>query len=893
VSVAQSLRRPGLGATDSSPSSLIIHGIVALAPGARLGVYEVLAQIGEGGMGQVYRARDTRLNRDVALKVLPDSFANDPERLARLTGEARTLASLNHPNIAGIHGLEESGGVRALVMELVEGADLSQRIARAAIPLDQALAIAKQIAEALEAAHEQGIIHRDLKPANIRVRPDGAVKVLDFGLAKAMEPAGVMSPGVSQAPTITTPAMTRTGTILGTAAYMSPEQACGQAVDKRADIWAFGCVLYEMLTGRAAFGGPTLSETLAAVLGRDADLRALPAATPTGIGRLLKRCFEKDPKRRLRDIGEARIECDARIQDGGRSDSLVPTQPQAGTKTRVYTVAAILASLVIGSIAGLFLRPAPPDLPEIRLQIETPGGNVTRFALSPDGRTIVFQATVDGRTQLWLRPLESEEAQPLPGTDNAVNPFWSPDSQSVAFFVDSVLKRIDVTGGAPVTLGSVGSNGGLGATWGRNGTILFVPGNTGPVYRLPAAGGKAAAATQVDPPRITAHWRPSFLSDGRHFLFYGLGELEQWGVYVGALDSKEAHRLFDSDAEAVFRPPDLVLHARQGALVAQRVDLKTWQPVGDPFPVANAVATDFLTGGEAAISSSDAGPIAYRAAGPQRQFVWVDRRGNEVDTVGTPDTARVGVPRASPDNRTVAFTRAIGKYQDVWLIEGAGGVLRKFTFNAGNKVGQLWAPDGRRIVFAWDRQGVLDLYEKPVDATADPTLLLSSAASKTALDWSPNGQFVLYASGGDLRAVPLAGARKPIDVAHTPFSEGPGRFSPDGHWVAYQSNESGRFEIYVQPFPDGRLKKQITSGGGVSPQWSAGGHELFYVSGNRLMVVPIRSSASSVEAGRPLVLFALPPGSSYDVSRDGQRFLVSKVVKEAPPITVLLNWKPR
>jgi Tol biopolymer transport system component len=524
----------------------------------------------------------------------------------------------------------------------------------------------------------------------------------------------------------------------------------------------------------------------------------------------------------------------------------------------------------------------------MRLQIATPGG--TRFALSPDGRKVVFEATVDGRTQLWLRPLESEKLQPLPGTENATNPFWSPDSRSIAFFANAQLKRIDIAGGAPVTLAP--AIGGLGATWGSDGSILFVPQNTGPMYRVPAAGGKAVAATRVDPPRITAHWQPFFLPDGRHFLFYALGTQEQRGVYVGALDSNETHRLFDSDGQAVFRPPDLVLHARQGALVAQRLDMGKWEPLGDPIPVADAVATDFLAGGYAAISSTDAGPIAYRPVGPQTQFVWVDRRGNELEAVGVPHTTRVGVHRPSPDNRTVAFTRPLGTYQDVWLISG---ILRRFTFEPGNKVNPLWSPDGHRIVFAWDREGVLDLYEKRVDGTADPTLLLSSAVSKSALDWSQDGQFILYLSqesGGDLLALPLAGDKKPIELARTPFSEGAGRFSADGRWVAYQSNETGQSEVYLQPFPEGRFRKQITSGGGVAPQWSAGGRELLYVAGDRLMVVSIKGDGPSVVAGKPLVLFTLPPASTFAGSRDGQRFLVSKVVKEASPITILFNWKP-
>ncbi len=459
-------------------------------------MYEVTAQIGVGGMGQVFRARDTKLNRDVALKVLPDSFARDPERLARFTREAQTLASLSHPTIAAIYGIEESNAVRALVMELVEGDDLSQRITRGAIPLGEALAIAKQIAEALEAAHEQGIIHRDLKPANIKVREDGTVKVLDFGLAKAMAPTGAMSPNVSQSPTITTPAMTEAGMILGTAAYMSPEQARGKAVDKRTDIWAFTCVLYEMLTGTRAFPGDDVSDTIVSVLSKEPDWSALPSLTPAFVRALLRRGMDKDPKRRLRDIGDARLALEGAFEGAGAEMVATATAPGGRLAWMAFAV-ALLAAAVLAIPAVRYLPRRPVDAPEMRLDIVTPATtDPLSFALSPDGRQLVFAASGDGQPRLWLRPLDKTTAQPLAGTEGASVPFWSPDGRSLGFFASGQLKRIDLAGGSAQALATVLIA--RGGTWGPDGTILFAPTITGPLFRIPATGGKAVAVTTLD-----------------------------------------------------------------------------------------------------------------------------------------------------------------------------------------------------------------------------------------------------------------------------------------------------------------------------------------------------------------------------------------------------------
>ena len=576
---------------------------MAFTPGTRLGVYEVNAPIGEGGMGQVYRATDTTLGRQVAIKILPDAFASDPERLARFEREARTLASLNHPHIAAIYGFEKSAGMHALVMELVEGEDLSQRIARGAIPFDEALPIARQIADALEAAHEQGIIHRDLKPANIKVRSDGTVKVLDFGLAKAMEPAAGSSPNLSMSPTITTPAMTQAGMILGTAAYMSPEQARGKTVDKRADIWAFGAVLYEMLTGRRAFEDEDVSMTLSKVLQREPDFDALPPSVPARASQALRVCLRKDPKQRAGDIRDVRLALEGAFETVGPQTTAMATT--AASRGRLVgmtalAVAAVIVAIALAIPAVRHLRETPPPLPlETRVDIVTPAtAQPTDFALSPDGRQIVFSASGDGASHLWLRSLATTTAQPLAGTEGARGPFWSPDGRSVGFMAGNALKRLDLGGGAPQTLAPVTSGG--GATWSANGVIVFAPITRGTLMRVSATGGVVAAATTFGPGQV-GHLAPQFLPDGRRFLFTALGAPDATGIYLGTLDGSAPIRLTPTDSAGMylpegpgragpFRGSGWMLWVRAGTLVAQRLDVAKAALTGEPVTVADGVA---------------------------------------------------------------------------------------------------------------------------------------------------------------------------------------------------------------------------------------------------------------------------------------------------------------
>jgi len=873
---------------------------LTLTAGVRLGVYEVIASIGEGGMGQVFRARDTKLDRDVAIKALPEAFAHDADRLARFQREAKTLASLNHPNIAAIYGLEESGGMTALVMELVEGDDLSQRIARGAIPLDEALSIAKQIAEALEAAHEQGIIHRDLKPTNIKVRPEGTVKVLDFGLAKAMEPAGTIAPSVSQSPTITTPAMTHAGMILGTAGYMSPEQARGKPLDKRADIWAFGVVLYEMLTARRLFAADSVPETLGLIFSHQPDPALLPAATPARVRALIARCLVKDPRHRLRDIGDARLD----LADAQRAtpENNPPNGVAPKGRERLAWALAILMALVAGVLGVQALRPAPVAS-ETHLTIITPPTRDATLAISPDGLKVVFVAQSAGQSQLWLRLLDSPTARPLAGTAGASSPFWSPNSRSIGFFADATFKRIDLDDGSIQALMSAAS--GMGGAWNADDTIILSTNPGTSILRVPAGGGEPTAVTRFDSPQQRSHSSPQFLPDQRHFLFFVAGTSEARGVYIGQLDSPDTKRLFDADTPAVYASNGQLLFVRGEKLLAQRFDPERLEARGDAVPIA-----EHMNAGTA-LSASAAGPIVYRTPSPdsgQRQLVWIDRSGRVTDTVVYPDIASPG-PALSHDGHRVALFRYANGNMDIWSYETVRRRWDRLTFDAGDDIFPLWSPDDGSIVFG-SRRGGMNLYRKLLNGPpGSEELLLSTSEAKFPMDWSRDGRFLLYDSVGpkggvDIWALPLEG-RKAFAVVQTQFNERLGQLSPDGKWIAYQSDKTGRFEIYVQPFPGTGGDVPVSTNGGTQVRWNPRGTELFYVAADdRLMAVPIRvrSNATMFEVGEPLRLFGTNMGGTipgtnrhaYMVAPDGQSFVINSGPEDASasPITVIQNWKP-
>ncbi len=875
-----------------------------LSAGTRLGPYEIVGPIGAGGMGEVYRARDTRLNREVAVKVLPDLFADDPERLARFTREAQALAALNHPNIATIHGFEEGAGVSALVMEVVEGDTLAERLRAGALPLPEATRIALQIADALEAAHEKGIVHRDLKPANIKITPDGRVKVLDFGLAKMLapdaEPASPMN-----SPTVM--AATAGGSILGTAAYMSPEQARGKTVDKRTDVWAFGCVLYEMLTGLQVFGGDTITDIVAAVVKNEPEWTALPADTPPAIRRLLKRCLAKDARERLHDIGDARLDI-AEAQSEPTQAPVVASPMSHTRSSRAWPIAAAVAALTAIALAWpavLHLRETAPDAPEMRLEIATPTtSDPFSFAVSPDGRRLVFVATGDGRPRLWLRALDTASAQLLAGTEEGSLPFWSPDGRSIGFFGGGKLRRLDLNGGPPQALADAA--GGRGGTWGRDGVILFAPVAGGGIVRVPAAGGEAVPVTRPTTGQANHHF-PHFLPDGRQFLFFAQGTNERIGVYLGALDGGEPVRLTAAESAPAFLPPDWVLWVRQGALVARRIDLPRRALTGEAVTLADPVGFDgALATGAFAVSA--AGLVAYRAGGTsRRQLTWVDRTGRVLGTIGAADDEALQYPELAPDGRRVAVDRTVKGNRDVWVFDVSRGVPTRLTFDASQDMWPTWTPDGQTIVFRSTRTGGGDFYQKPASGAGNERALFTSPDTKYPLEWSPDGRFLLYRSddpktGSDLWIFPRDGPT-PKPFVQTPFVEAQGEFSPDGRWVTYCSNESGRMEIYVVPFPGPGGKWQVSTAGGQMPRWRRDGREVFYMSpDSKLMAAPIHANGATLEVGIPVALFPMhlamvslsSARQQYDVASD-RRFLLNVLVEDTapPPITLVLNWKPK
>ena len=890
--------------------------------GSRLGPYEILAPIGAGGMGEVYRARDAKLGRDVALKVLPEAFARDAERMSRFQREAKVLASLDHPNIASIYGLEDSSSTHALVMQLIEGPTLADRIKQGPIPIDEALRIAKQICEALEYAHERGIIHRDLKPANVKVTSDDAVKVLDFGLAKALE-GDASSMDISTSPTISRLA-TQAGVLLGTAAYMSPEQAKAKAVDRRADIWAFGCVLYEMLTGKMAFSGEAVTDTLAAVIRAEPDWSQLPAATPVRVRVLLQRCLQKDPKQRLQAIGDARISLDE-VLSGAPDPALAGASQAAAPLWRralPWAIAGLLF-VVLAPVAFIHFREKPPAPAEpVRFDISPPGrGTISVFELSPDGRQLAFAAAgADGVPSVWIRSLDSTEARRLSGSESTqlTTFFWSPDSRYIAFGDGGKLRKMDVSGGAAETLCEI-SGAVLGGSWNRAGVIIFGTNHTG-LMRVSANGGPASPLTTLDSSRgEQLHDFPEFLPDGRHFIYHRTSsELENNGVYVDSLNAKleerGSKRLLSTLSDASYAPSSdtsagQLLFVRDGALMAQPFDAQHLEFSGEPVAVASHVDT-FRNHGF--FSASTNGVLVYSTGGAAKTFqpTWFDRQGKVLGTVGEPgDFASLSL---SPDGKGAAVSR-IDSGIALWLLDFSRGTSERFTFGSASAAVGIWSPDSSRIIFSYYGNGVSDLYQKPASGARDEGLLLKSNENKIPTSWSRDGRFLLYTvedpktARGALWVLPLGGDKKPFPFLHTGFDSDYGRFSPDGRWVAYQSDESGRNEIYVRTFtPDSPSaaatrggKWLISTEGGSEPRWGDDGKELYYLAADgKLMSVEIATN-SVFQAGVPKALFRtpLPPRSavreSWDVTPDGKRFLLlAPVGPSGPaPLTVVLNWQ--
>jgi len=873
---------------------------MALSAGTKLGPYEIVSPLGAGGMGEVYRARDSRLNREVAIKVLPEAFARDAERLSRFQREAKMLASLNHPNIASIYGLEDQANVHALVMELVEGPTLADRIRQAAIPVDEALPIAKQIAEGVEYAHERGIIHRDLKPANIKLAPDDTVKILDFGLAKALD-ADSSQRDISSSPTITHMA-TQAGIILGTAAYMSPEQAKGKAVDRRTDIWAFGCVLYEMLTGKAAFAGESITETLSAVIREEPNWSLLPADTPPAIARLLARCVKKDAKQRLQSMGDARIAIEE-VLSGAPDISQSSTAPapviayRRSRETTAWALAA-LGLLLAATLAVVFgrsyLNQPKPNVMRFLLSPPAEVVNWGQAAPSPDGRFVAFVgASKDGSRQLWVRPLDSLNAQPLPGTQGANYPFWSPDSRYVAFFDTSSLKKVAISGGSAQTLCVAPSS--FGGTWNADGLIVFSATNVGLVKVSEAGGDPTPVATLDRSAGEIQKEYASFLPDGRHLLYASVSATFIHGmrICVGSLDSSQTNCFLDADSYAIYAAPGYLLYLHAGTLMAQAFDAGRLATTGEPVPIAENVQS---------FSASQGGILTYSSGGTsnQDQLQWFDRTGKKLGTVGQP--AVYSSPELSPDGTrvVVAITDPQLYTRDLWIFDLKRATASRFTFDPTDEISPRWSHDAGQILYTSTQTGTRDIYEKAATGIGDSQLVFASKdQQKSVDDWSSDDRYVVYdtTSPGRLWVLPLFGDRKPAPFVQDNYDTRQARFSPNGRYIAYASNQSGQYEIYVQTFPQASGKWQVSTGGGNHPEWRRDGKELFFVSGKSLMAVEVNTDGPQLSASIPKPLFEADflPGFSnsiYAPTADGQRFLAVTTIEQQAisPITVVTNW---
>jgi eukaryotic-like serine/threonine-protein kinase len=889
----------------SSPATQT-GGAFLLEPGAMLGPYEILAPIGAGGMGQVYRARDTRLNRTVAIKVLPEAFAHDPDRLARFQREAKLLAALNHPNIATIHGLEQANGTHYLVMELVAGETLADRVHReGALPIEEALPVARQIAEALEAAHEKGIIHRDLKPANVKVTPEGKVKVLDFGLAKAFAGDGATE-DPSNSPTLSA-MVTVQGVILGTAAYMSPEQARGKAVDKRTDIWAFGCVLFELLSGRVVFSGATISDTIAAILEREPDWSALPKSTSATIRRLLRRCLEKNPMQRLRDIGDARVELEETVEPTlEKPPGTVSRMSLSRSQVTAGAVALALAAIV-GAGVWMARRSAGPPTQAAHLAVAIPPGDDlvsssggTMVAISPDGRGVVYAATRLGKRLLYFRGFDTPDARALPGTENARTPFFSPDGHWVAFFSAGKLRKISITGEGSSTICDAPI--GRGGSWAANDTIYFVPYQVSEVWSVSAAGGTPRQVTTLkrENGEVSHAW-PQLLPGGRALLFTvetGPGDDEQH-IDVQFLDTGERRVLVRGGHHGIYVSGGYLVYLREGRLLAVPFDLAHLEAAATPPVVVAEHIWDFADQ-DAPMAVSDTGSLAYVPgnASPQKDLVWVSRSGQE-ESVGAPPGTYTHPRLSSSDKELAVQTRTpVG----VAVYDFSRGTLTPLTPREGSAQRPVWTADGRRVTYRGTRRGYRNLFWKSADGSGEEQRLTNGETYETPDSWSPDGKILAFvrnnrSGGSDIWMLRLDDGKRTVQpFLQTGFTEGAARFSPDGRWLSYSSNRSGRSEVYAQAFPGPSARIQISSEGGNSPVWARNGRELFYRNGQKMMVVDF-TPGPVLAVGKPRLLFAgqyeTAPDTDYDVSLDGRRFLMIRKQEADAPVTqiaVVLNW---
>jgi Tol biopolymer transport system component len=881
---------------------------MSLSPGTRLGPYEILSPLGAGGMGEVYKARDTRLERMVAVKVLPQHLSASPESRQRFEREAKTISQLSHPHICALYDVGREGETEYLVMELLEGETLSDRLVKGALPLEQALRFGMEIADALDKAHRQGIVHRDFKPGNVMLTKSG-VKLLDFGLAKAMAPAPAQG-SLTSLPT--QQGLTQEGTILGTFQYMAPEQLEGKDADARTDVFAFGAVLYEMVTRRKAFSGASQASLISAIMQNDPPpISTLQPMTPPALERVVKTCLAKDPEERWQSAADIKRELKW-IGEGPASGVAAPLVARRKNRERLsWGLTAVALLLAVAAVARYERRTAGLARP-MRLSILLPEkSNLRAVALSPDGDRLVLVARdSSGRNLLWIRSLDSMVVQPLPGTENPSFPFWSPDGRFIGFFADGKLKKIDASGGPPQTLCDAPMN--RGGTWSREGVILFTPVVNSPLYRVSAAGGLPTPATKLDPVRAEDDHRwPFFLPDGRHFLYlvssFGSGgQKEKMGIYVGSLDSKEEKFLLRAKSSMAYAPPGYLLFSRERTLFAQPFDAKGLRIMGDPFPVVEDI--QFLSQiYSARFSASENGMLLYQTASASTvsQLVWFDRNGKEMGSLGVPGDQ--DNPRISPDGKRVALNIMDSQTgnADIWIYESSGGIPTRLTSDPAYDGGPIWSSDGTRIVFGSIRPRQWNLYQKSSSGAGSEEPILQSERTKNPVDWSPDGRFILYRAVDEktnleLWVMPVGGDRKPIPFIKTTFGVNHGQFSPDGRWVAYSSNESGKWEIFVAAFPGPGGSWKVSSAGGSEPRWRRDGKELFYLAPDgSLMAVEVKEGPT-FEAGAAKPLFQTRRREhvsssdmfSYDVSADGQRFLVNADIGEVTslPLMVVLNW---